>query len=158
MTLYPVRHPATKVVSSIRRRAFASLLCLAFEQVVERLRPSYRLIISAKVAASALLRTEGKWAHDDNSGDNEINLASVSQTWEGAANVAAQHDNCGCGEAEVVASLSLGKSEIKGALERCGGCICCACCRVDRNTRRTNRWGRGDFQLSSTQDIGGSSC
>ncbi|CAM9644787.1 unnamed protein product, partial [Scytosiphon promiscuus] len=87
-------------------------------QVVERLRPSYQLIISATVAASSLLSTGRKSGRGQYSGDAKIHSSTISPTFEGTKNTVAENIDSGRADATVAASLSLGKSEIKAALER----------------------------------------
>lgn len=120
------------------RLAFASLLFPALMQVVERLRPSYRLIISVTVAARTPLWTQGTDEHENITGSSKLHLPRVSRTSDGAENMVAVDVGNGGAEAEVAASLSLGKSEIKAALERCAEFIHHTYCLVYRITRKTN--------------------
>ncbi|CAM9664137.1 unnamed protein product [Ectocarpus sp. 6 AP-2014] len=93
---------ATVLVSGTRKGAVV--------QVVERLHPSYQLIVSVRVASSALSSVERNGTLDG-SGSNHHPRKRTATSEEG--------DNPAneCGKATVTASLSLGKSEIKGALE-----------------------------------------
>ncbi|CAM9649226.1 unnamed protein product, partial [Ectocarpus sp. 12 AP-2014] len=93
---------ATVLVSGTRKGAVV--------QVVERLHPSYQLLVSVKVAASALSSVERNGTLDESeSNHHQIKRTATSEKGDNPANE--------YGKATVTASLSLGKSEIKGALE-----------------------------------------
>ncbi|CBN74701.1 hypothetical protein Esi_0037_0136 [Ectocarpus siliculosus] len=94
---------ATVLVSGTRKGAVV--------QVVERLHPSYQLIVSVSVAASALSSAERNGKLDGS--ESNHHPSKRTETSEEGDNPANE-----CGKATVTASLSLGKSEIKGALER----------------------------------------
>ncbi|CAN0248928.1 unnamed protein product, partial [Ectocarpus sp. 12 AP-2014] len=82
----------------------------AVVQVVERLHPSYQLIVSVRVAASALSSVERNGTLDESeSNHHQRKRTATSEEGDNPANE--------YGKATVTASLSLGKSEIKGALE-----------------------------------------
>ncbi|CAM9563885.1 unnamed protein product, partial [Ectocarpus sp. 13 AM-2016] len=93
---------ATVLVSGTREGAVV--------QVVERLHPSYQLIVSVRVAASALSSVERNGTHDESESNHHQRKRTA--TSEEGDNPANEH-----GKATVTTSLSLGKSEIKGALE-----------------------------------------
>ncbi|CAN0068165.1 unnamed protein product, partial [Ectocarpus fasciculatus] len=92
----------TVVVSGTRKGAVV--------QVVERLHPSYQLIVSVRVAASTLSSVEQRGTMDESESDHHQQRRTA--TSEEGDNPAKEY-----GKATVTASLSLGKSEIKGALE-----------------------------------------
>ncbi|CAM9771939.1 unnamed protein product, partial [Ectocarpus sp. 8 AP-2014] len=93
---------ATVLVSGTRKGAVV--------QVVERLHPSYQLIVSVRVAASALSSVERNGTLDESESNHyRIKRTATSEEGDNPANK--------YGKATVTASLSLGKSEIKGALE-----------------------------------------
>lgn len=79
-------------------------------QVVERSHPSYQLIVSVRVAASTLSSVERKGTLDESESSHHQRRSITSEEGDERANE--------YGKATVAVSLSLGKSEIKRALER----------------------------------------
>ncbi|CAB1114941.1 unnamed protein product [Ectocarpus sp. CCAP 1310/34] len=93
----------TVLVSGVRKGAVV--------QVVERLHPSYQLIVSVRLAASALSWVERNGTLDESKSSHR--QRGRTATSEEGGNPVNEY-----GKATVAASLSLGKSEIMGAIER----------------------------------------